>query len=189
MSQNLTQSLCRSFSSIESLKKQYIATAQSMFGPGFVWLIRNHSSRGKMPNESDSDPVYDPEFTLLCTYIAGSPLPHAHPRAQTMDMNTENSVTGMTTAGKVGPYSGNASSNVPPGRIFEAEICLGVCTWEHCWIYDHGVDGEAKRRYLEAWWDCIDWNVVERQSALLTDRFRYRTPTNSPIPQSFISLR
>ena len=147
MSQHLEQRLSLAFSSIESLREQYFATALSMFGPGFVWLIRNPASRGYLgPSSTGSDnPANDPEYTLLCTYIAGSPLPGAHPRAQSVDMNTENALTAMNTAGRAGAYSGSADSQIAPGRMARAEICLGVNVWEHCWMHDFGVGGDAKR--------------------------------------------
>ncbi|KAG8533142.1 uncharacterized protein KY384_001925 [Bacidia gigantensis] len=125
MSRELEARLSTAFSSIESFKKQYIATALSMFGPGFVWLIRNPISRGYMSANGD-DPVNDPGFTLLCTYIAGSPIPQAHPRAQSVDMNTENMIPGQSTAGVMGKYSASPANKVPPGRIYAAEVCLGV---------------------------------------------------------------
>ena len=40
------------------------------------------------------------------------------------------------------------------------EVLLGVCTWQHFWLRDWGVGG--KKDYLEAWWESIDWNVVEK---------------------------
>ena len=177
MSTNLERRLSAAFSSIDSMREQYLATALSMFGPGFVWLIRNPASRAYMvPSSSESsNPANDPEYTLLCTYIAGSPIADAHPRAQTMDMNTENALT----AGRAGPYSGSLDSKIAEGRMVRSEICLGVNTWEHCWLHDFGVGREAKRAYLEAWWDSVDWDAVERNSALNTgnERSKLRLPT------------
>ncbi|KAL9099617.1 MAG: hypothetical protein Q9163_004906 [Psora crenata] len=164
ISRHLETRLTTCFSSVESLKKQYLATALSMFGPGFVWLIRNPSSRARTSPTNTGNAANDPEFTILCTYIAGSPLPGAHPRAQSYDMNTENELS--MRAGAIGQYSGSVDSKIAPGRIPRAEVCLGVCTWEHCWNHDFGVTGDGKRRYLEAWWDSIDWAVVERNAVL-----------------------
>lgn len=52
--------------------------------------------------------------------------------------------------------------NVAPGGV-ELEVLLGVSTWEHVWLLDHGVGG--KRRYLEALWNRIDWGVVDKRAA------------------------
>ena len=145
--------MSESFSSEESFKKQFIATAMGMFGPGFVWLIHHANARGD---------AYDPKLTILCTYIAGSPIPEAHPRVQSEDANLINSQTGFSWTGAAGLYSGNTHANIPPGRLSSGtHICLGVCTWEHVWNHDHGVTSAGKRRYLEEWWECIDWKVVE----------------------------
>ena len=167
MESNLREELSLCFSSIESLKKQFIATAMSMFSGGFVWLLQNPSAR--KGNEG-----FDPQFTILCTYSAGSPLPGAHRRVQTADANIRNAATGEPGAGAAGPYSRSNFDSVPPGGIAVAEPVLGVCTWEHAWIHDHGITSEGKRRYLEGWWDCIDWNIVK---SLCLDRNRIKLPS------------
>lgn len=59
--------------------------------------------------------------------------------------------------GKHGVYA----SGLAPGGV-ELEVLLGVSTWEHVWLLDHGVGG--KRRYLEALWDRIDWEVVDKRA-------------------------
>ncbi|KAL9632900.1 MAG: hypothetical protein Q9164_005024, partial [Protoblastenia rupestris] len=181
LSRLLQTRLSNSFSSIDSFKKQFLATALSMFGPGFVWLIRNPSSRTNLSSTDMGNAANDPEFTILCTYIAGSPLPGAHSRAQSYDMNTENELS--MRAGAIGPYSGTRDSKIAPGRIDRAEVCLGVCTWEHCWNHDFGVTQEGKRRYLEAWWESVDWGVVERNAVLESskaDMSRVNLPKNLP---------
>ncbi|KAJ9645284.1 hypothetical protein H2199_003290 [Coniosporium tulheliwenetii] len=55
--------LVQSFSSIDTLRKEFIATANAMFGPGFVWLVRRKHR------------VSAEQFQILTTYLAGSPLP------------------------------------------------------------------------------------------------------------------
>ena len=176
MSDSLQTRLSTSFSSIESLQKEFIATAMGMFGPGFVWLIRN-------PNALGPKAEREPEFTILCTYLAGSPLPGAHPRAQTRDLNLMNSLTGENRAGSIGGLSGSEDSKRSPGGMRAAHICMGVCTWEHVWIHDHGVATQGKRRYLEEWWKCIDWKIVEDNAALRTER------SSSIVPREFKKVR
>lgn len=46
----------------------------AMFGPGFVWLVKNAQST---------------ELRILTTYLAGSPYTAAHWRRQGLDMNTQ----------------------------------------------------------------------------------------------------
>jgi superoxide dismutase len=59
--------LNESFSSYDTLRTEMIETADAMFGPGFVWIVKDQEA-GKMK--------------LLCTYLAGSPYPLAHLRSQ-----------------------------------------------------------------------------------------------------------
>ena len=138
-----------------------------MFSGGYVWVIQNPSAR-------KGNEAFDPQFTILCTYSAGSPLPGAHRRVQTVDLNTQNVVTGEFGAGAAGPYARNYDST-PPGGIAMSEACLGVCTWEHAWIHDHGVTSEGKRKYLEEWWKCIDWRAV-KANCVSRDRLRDTGP-------------
>ncbi|KAL9605169.1 MAG: hypothetical protein Q9219_000103 [cf. Caloplaca sp. 3 TL-2023] len=190
-----------SFSSLASLRSHFLSTADTMFGPGYVWLVKR-----TQPTLNDSM-----KLSILATYNAGSPYPGAHFRQQALDMNTAD--TGVTadmssyeyarmmkgeegappvderlkpygtgfgtgnpnapglgrfqgTAGAFGPYS-NTSQNsslfekkAPGGALLE--VLLGVSTWEHVWLRDWGIAG--KRRFLEAWWEKIDWEIVLERS-------------------------
>lgn len=156
------KSLEKSFSSIETLRRDFIATANSMFGPGFVWLV-------KTKGEQDRD------FALLTTYIAGSPYPGAHWRRQTRDFNTEPEVKSpadyarlealrkmpiSNTVGAHGQYS--IAGKMAPGGVDVVPI-LCVNTWQHVYLADWGV--LQKKQYLEAWWERINWNVVANNAA------------------------
>ncbi|KFY28159.1 hypothetical protein V493_03069 [Pseudogymnoascus sp. VKM F-4281 (FW-2241)] len=159
MPASLQRGLEGSFSSIDTLRREFVATANAMFGPGFVWLVK--TKEGK--------------YALLTTYIAGSPYPGAHWRRQTKDMNTEaapvtadpansaeyyrqQAIANMpiaNTVGAHGPFSASAKS--APGGI-DVNPILCVSTWQHVYMADWGL--LQKKEFLEAWWDRIDWNVV-----------------------------
>lgn len=62
-------------------------------------------------------------------------------------------------AGQIGHYSTSNVDTAPGGE--DIEILLAVCTWEHVYLRDWGVAG--KRAFLERWWDCIDWQIVENK--------------------------
>ncbi|KAI4158609.1 MAG: hypothetical protein LQ342_007261 [Letrouitia transgressa] len=175
----LLSQISASFSSLDSLRATFLATADAMFGPGFVWLVRLHQPR----------PAGD-DLAILNTYIAGSPYPDAHFRRQEFDMNTYTTGitsdlkpgmyaerfggnsgtgsdpvmgqyvrgygTGNMNAGSYGPFSKSADHRAPGGA--RLEVLLAVSTWEHVWLRDWGVGG--KRGFLEAWWDAVDWEVV-----------------------------
>ena len=154
MPSNLTKLLAQDFSSIDTLRQEFIATASAMFGPGFVWLVK----------VTDSS-----QFRLLTTYLAGSPYAGAHYRRQPIDMATQSreTVGGLSGAdfarqntvqnsvGAFGPRSNQI--RIAPGGVNLMPI-LCVNTWEHVWLKDWGVSG--KRAYVTAWWDRIDWAVV-----------------------------
>ncbi|KXG45482.1 uncharacterized protein PGRI_040310 [Penicillium griseofulvum] len=131
-------------SSVESLKMDFLATASSMFGPGFVWLAKNLEREGMMH--------------IFCTYSAGSPYPAAHSRRQPVDMATHTPETqlGNQFAGSMGAHAQNQKS-LAPGAV-DVQPILCVNTWEHAWMMDYGIAG--KDEYLERWWDRVNWDVV-----------------------------
>ncbi|KAI9673249.1 MAG: hypothetical protein M1829_004314 [Trizodia sp. TS-e1964] len=153
MPENLKALLQRDFSSIETLRSEFIETGSAMFGPGFVWLVL----------QFDRPRV----FRILTTYIAGSPYAEAHFRRQSVDMSTQalpsyrsppdisKHKDVQNTVGFYGIHSG-AKTFAPGGFPLIPVLCVN--TWEHVWIRDWGVGN--KRTYLEKWWDAIDWNVV-----------------------------
>ena len=148
MPSDLKRDLERSFSSIETLRREFIATATAMFGPGFVWLVQTGPA----------------DFAILPTYLAGSPYPGAHWRRQDTDMNT----TGA--GGSAGSWLKNTQvrgmpqkkEGGPPGSGKIIPL-LCVNTWEHVWLRDYGVGygGQGgKKAFVEAWWESVDWEAV-----------------------------
>ena len=133
-----------------------------MFGPGFTWLIKRNPGH---------------QLSILNTYLAGSPFPGAHYRRQPLDAATNPSssiprvqppwadalnLSGRESnvrAGKFGPFAEHGQ--LAPGGV-QLEPLMCVNTWQHCWLMNWGIAG--KRGYLEAWWDSIDWGVVERNA-------------------------
>lgn len=152
----------KSFSSVESLRTTFLATANAMFGPGFVWLVKNKAN----------------ELGILTTYIAGSPYPGAHYRRQPVDMNNVTThilpstrpieahrhnevIMSLVTdhagyAGAFGQTSSRAVQLAPGGA--DVVPLLAVSTWEHTFMRDWGSWG--KREFLEQWWEKIDWDVA-----------------------------
>ncbi|PGH17860.1 hypothetical protein AJ80_04683 [Polytolypa hystricis UAMH7299] len=151
--QELVNNIVESCSSMESLKAEFLATANAMFGPGFVWLVKAKE---------------DGRLKILATYNAGSPYPGAHYRRQPVDMATQ--TTGSAGGespdairrlqpdqhyGSMGAYSN--SRVLAPGGI-DVHPILCVNTWEHVWLRDWGIGG--KPGFLEAWWNMINWEEV-----------------------------
>ncbi|KAI9729571.1 MAG: hypothetical protein M1834_006767 [Cirrosporium novae-zelandiae] len=147
---SLLHDINTSFSSLDSFKATFQATASSMFGPGFVWLVSN-PSRG---------------LSILPTYLAGSPYPGAHYRQQPADLNTHLTNPELMVSNTVGSFgrtsaAGKADAKRPKGGIDVIPI-LCVNTWEHVWLRDFGVAG--KDEFLKRWWDRIDWEKVAHKA-------------------------
>ncbi|EEY18519.1 superoxide dismutase [Verticillium alfalfae VaMs.102] len=149
MPPQLAADLSTAFSSLETLRREMTLTAASMFGPGFVWLVKASSSAastgpsaagilssagGPASSSSSSSAAAGAspsgaEYRILTTYLAGTPYPGAHWRLQGRDMNT---------AGAAGSASGFLRSTQrasqlgakPPGSLdLVPLLCLN--TWEH----------------------------------------------------------
>ncbi|KAK7756716.1 hypothetical protein SLS62_001157 [Diatrype stigma] len=150
------------FGSVETLRREMIATADAMFGPGYVWLVK---------------PVRSSAFRILPTYLAGTPFTAGHWRRQGLDMNVhgfgaapqgysvDDSALQYVNRQQVGAGNSDVGrfdnrANAPGATEVIPLLC--VSTWQHVYLRDWGVAG--KRQYLEAWWDCIDWNKVDSLS-------------------------
>lgn len=150
-SQDLLKQIMDDFSSMDTLRETFINTADAMFGPGFVWLVQ----------------VHDRSLRILPTYLAGSPLSGAHERRQSHDLNTHNADSYRDVVNKAGTFGAAAKQDQgrkkPLGGVDVVPL-LCVNTWQHVWLHDYGVRG--RRKYLNAWWDKIDWEIVRQPANL-----------------------
>ncbi|KAH7072723.1 Fe superoxide dismutase-like protein [Paraphoma chrysanthemicola] len=154
-SQDLTAQIRKDFSSVDTLRETFLSTAEAMFGPGFVWLVQTNDS-------------HIGSLRILPTYLAGSPLSGAHYRRQSHDLTTHNADS-YQALNKVGSFGAAAKQNTQPKKPLggvDVIPLLCVNTWEHVWLQDFGVLG--KRKYLEAWWDKIDWGFVRDNATLIS---------------------
>lgn len=153
MPESLEKALEKSFGSIETLKREFAYTASGMFGPGFIWLVQKRDST----------------FSLLCTYLAGSPYPGAHYRKQSVDMNTQDGSVSdalrrqyqdpVNRVGFAGPHS---KDKIAPGGI-DVNPILCINMWEHVYLPDYGVGAfgvGGKKAFAESWWQSVDWQHV-----------------------------
>ncbi|KAI1757315.1 Manganese/iron superoxide dismutase [Xylaria castorea] len=144
----LKQELERNFSSIETLRREFLTTALGMFGPGFVWLVKNANTQ---------------DMRIVPTYLAGSPYTAAHWRRQSIDWNTSSgdrqTVSAFFDRTQAGAGNGGGRFNpqAPGGTDVIPLLCLN--TWEHVWLTDYGVAG--KGGYVQQWWETVDWAKVE----------------------------
>lgn len=170
---SLRTTIEENFGSVETLHREFAATANAMFGPGFVWLVK--------ANQLQQTGKGGDNLRLLATYLAGSPYPGAHWRRQAVDMNTVGAETDTNANGNpvkqwldrqaaaIHPESNPATGPLgapvdrsPPGGI-DVTPLLCLSTWEHVWLRDYGLgkDGYGgKTAFVEAWWHAIDWDAV-----------------------------
>jgi len=67
--------------------------------------------------------------------------------------------TGLRLGNELSPYT-SAIRNAARGKTGGWVIpVLNVNVWEHAWLEDFGILG--KEDYLKAWWERIDWSVVQ----------------------------
>ncbi|OQO07466.1 hypothetical protein B0A48_07163 [Cryoendolithus antarcticus] len=145
LSGGLESSLLGTFGSLETLRQTMLDTAESLFAPGFVWLVCT-SAPGQ------------PTWRILTTYAAGTPFPEAGYRLQPSAPGT--TLNPSKPLGSFGSTS-KAGQNMNKFPVGGTEVMPVLCvnTWEHAYIYDFGVDG--KRKYLGDWWEAIDWHAVD----------------------------
>ncbi|CAO2649016.1 Nn.00g099650.m01.CDS01 [Neocucurbitaria sp. VM-36] len=163
-SSDLEVQIKKDFSSKDTLRETFLATAEAMFGPGFVWLVQTNDTQFG-------------SLRILPTYLAGSPLSGAHYRRQSHDLNTHNADS-YQALNKVGTFGAAAKQNTGPKKPLggvDVVPLLCVNTWEHVWLQDYGVKG--KRQFLEAWWDKIDWDTVGQNATL--------SPRQNPASKQF----
>lgn len=172
MAPKLKLQLIRCFGSMNTFKLEMLKTANAMFGPGFVWLVKD----------------FDNNYSILATYLAGSPYPMAHFRKQRATPNIaaegENSTgtkpSSTTVADRMrekiegpainqcGPFG--AQSKIPAQTIGSPNslvpvLCINV--WDHVYLPDYGFRAEiagGKTRYTDNWWKKIDWRVVSSRA-------------------------
>lgn len=174
MSKALQEQLETSFGSLETLQREFIYTADAMFGPGYVWLVRQADSSGG----GQARP-----FRLLTTYLAGSPYPGAHWRSQGHDMNTQGGVKDSSGAvvkgyldrqalgsGRLPLHASGVGADDlrrPPGGTNVVPV-LCVNTWEHVWMWDWGIGGKVN--YVANWWNIINWGRVHELAQIDSGR-------------------
>lgn len=157
-SSDLLRELNKNFISLDTLRTEFLATADAMFGPGYVWLVQLNDVSGK-------------PMRIMSTYLAGTPISGAHYRKQPVDLNVHNpdSIQNLNTAtaepiNTVGAFGSNAAKQKvkPKLPLGGTDIVPLLCvnTWQHVWLHDYGITG--KRAYLEKWWDKINWEKVRQ---------------------------
>ncbi|KAI5811522.1 Manganese/iron superoxide dismutase [Peziza echinospora] len=140
---NVVEAINDTFGSLDAMRNELLATAQAIFGSGWVWLVMDQTRN----------------LRILATYNAGSPYPGAQARQQGVDTNLYSN-RAQAFPGDVLEQTRLASSSRRGITPFPMPL-LALSVWPQTWMTDFGVNG--KEQYLSAWWECVDWDVVERR--------------------------
>lgn len=131
-SAQLEKRISNQFGSMQQFKEEFLATAESMNGAGWVFLVEDEGKN----------------IGIFACYNAGSPYTAA--RSQLADLNTLVSADTQRLMSDV-------EATVEAGIKNYNMVLLALNLWEHAYIEDYGFD---KKTYVERWWASIDWDVV-----------------------------
>lgn len=126
----------RDFGSLEELKAEFLAVAESHYGNGWVFLV-----------EGDNKSLY-----FQYSYAAGSPYFIGRSQVYDLNMAIDEAVEEELAAMKQ-----DVDDKV---RVFPMPL-LAVNLWENAYITDFSVAG--KSAYLEKVWNCLDWEVISNR--------------------------
>ncbi|KAG0263463.1 hypothetical protein BG011_008756 [Mortierella polycephala] len=142
ISDAISKRLADSFGSVEVFKREFTTNALGLFGSGFTWLVEDQDGR----------------LVLLNTYNAGSP--HHRRRMQRQD----ETATDQDFASQAqNPYSGVSKYSAPPKLVANNSYVPILCVsmWEHAYLTDYGTTREGRQKYLDNFFQTVDWSVVE----------------------------
>lgn len=120
------------FGSMEQFKEEFLATAESLHGNGWVFLVEDEGKN----------------VGVFACYNGGSP--YTAGRSQLADLNT---LVSLDTKRLMSDVEATVAAGMKNYNI----VLLALNVWEYAYLEDYGFD---KRAYIERWWDSIDWDVV-----------------------------
>ncbi|KAG0227917.1 hypothetical protein BGW42_002516 [Actinomortierella wolfii] len=158
MSERLRKALIDSFGSVEVFQQEFKANALGLFGSGWTWLVEDQHQR----------------LVLLNTYNAGTP--HHRRRQQRFDQTAtdlnfaqaaQNPRSGNSTfsaplSGPSGSSSSAAAAVAKDGNSSGSYMpILCISMWEHAYLTDYGVTRAGREKYVDNFFETVDWDVVE----------------------------
>ncbi|CAG8443558.1 6186_t:CDS:2 [Acaulospora morrowiae] len=182
---NSSESIKYEFGSFENFQNHFKYMALGLFGSGWTWLVLTEFRVLRIINTYNAGIINDKTGTLpkanacstslLLSFQSGTPLDTT--RLQSYDPNNHPSPLPDSpfffTA--TSPFSPTANINestkpLPPPSIklvqepthqskFIPLLALNV--WEHAYLRDFGMEG--KEKYIDAFWNCVDWYKVEER--------------------------
>ncbi|KAF9180929.1 hypothetical protein BGZ51_008998 [Haplosporangium sp. Z 767] len=142
MSDALSKRIADSFGSVEVFKREFATNALGLFGSGFTWLVEDQDGR----------------LVLLNTYNAGSP--HHRRRMQRQDETaTDQDFSSQAQNAYSGVSKFSAPSKFLANSSYVPILCISM--WEHAYLTDYGITREGRQKYLDNFFQTVDWSVVE----------------------------
>lgn len=124
------------FTTLEEFREEFLLLADSMLGQGWVFLVeRADKSLGLVRCHNDGTPYF-------------------YGKNQSLDLN------GAVDEASFEALSALKSRAARNDRDFNLPV-LGVNCWDHAYVNDYGVVGKAD--YLASFWDCINWDVINKR--------------------------
>jgi Fe-Mn family superoxide dismutase len=133
-SHQLSHVITESFDSVISFRELIINRANAIFGNGYVWLLLLSEREAKLVN----------------TYNWGTPFSHL--KLSEQENIPDNSIRSFSRSSFEQDTSYEVTKPLP---------LLSVNVWQHTYLTDYGVAG--KRRFLENYFNCIDWSMVRKR--------------------------
>ncbi|CAB4401804.1 unnamed protein product [Rhizophagus irregularis] len=151
---DLNERIKKDFGAIDNFKEHFKNMALGIFGSGWTWLVETEFHILRVVN------TYNAGTTLDVTRTQEKD-PNNHPMAYNSP---------FLTSSKNNVLDVGANKPSPPPFIklalqpshksrFNPLLCLNM--WEHAYIKDFGIRG--KEDYIDGFWDCINWEVVQRR--------------------------
>lgn len=124
------------FATLEDFREEFLLAADSMLGQGWVFLVER------------------PDKSLKILRCHNDGTPYYYGKNQSLDLN-----------GAVDEASfevlNDLKAKVKAGEKDFTLPILGINCWEYAYVHDYGVTGKAD--YLANFWDCINWDVVNKR--------------------------
>ncbi|CAK7894061.1 37S ribosomal protein S26, mitochondrial [[Candida] anglica] len=124
------------FNTLEEFREEFLLTADSTLGQGWVFLVER------------------PDKSLRILKCNNDGTPYHYTKNQSLDLN--GSVDEASYE-----YLNSLTTKAANGEKDFTLPILGINCWDYAYINDYGVTGKAD--YLANFWDCINWDVVNKR--------------------------
>ncbi|QNP97027.1 Manganese/iron superoxide dismutase [Yarrowia lipolytica] len=169
-----------SFGTVEAFREHLLTKAESIFGNGYTWLVLSkHSGRLHLVNTYNNGFIQKkgPNSAELAAEAAAKRAVEADEAKALAELQAEaqnkklNALEEKLLKNKI--YKMEVAKQMrqaQPKILHDLKPLLNVNVWQHMWLNDYGAFG--KRKYLDNFWEKIDWNVVKGR---LQDHFEKQT--------------